>query len=57
MQATDPALGFGSATVLSDLNISIPKGQMTALIGTGTEALSPGRSPQFLHARSTTAHH
>src|ERR1700727_1224803 len=33
MQAKDLALGFGSATVLSDLNISIPKGQITALIG------------------------
>jgi phosphate transport system ATP-binding protein len=33
MQAKDLALGFGSATVLSDLNISIPKGHITALIG------------------------
>src|SRR5580700_6925355 len=33
MQARDLALGFGSATVLSDLHIDIPKGSITALIG------------------------
>lgn len=33
MQAQDLALGFGSATVLSGLNIDIRKGAITALIG------------------------
>lgn len=33
MNATDLALGFGSATVLSGLNLEIPKGSITALIG------------------------
>jgi phosphate transport system ATP-binding protein len=33
MQARDLALGFGSATVLSGLDIDIPKGAITALIG------------------------
>jgi phosphate transport system ATP-binding protein len=33
MQARDLALGFGSATILSGLNIDIPKGAITALIG------------------------
>jgi len=33
MEAKDLALGFGSATVLSDINLGIPKGQVTALIG------------------------
>jgi phosphate transport system ATP-binding protein len=33
MQARDLALGFGSATVLSDINVDIAKGQITALIG------------------------
>ena len=33
MEAKDLALGFGSATVLSDINVSIPKGAITALIG------------------------
>jgi phosphate transport system ATP-binding protein len=33
MQAKDLALGFGSATILSGLNIDIPKGCITALIG------------------------
>ncbi len=33
MEAKDLALGFGSATVLSGINVSIPKGAITALIG------------------------
>jgi phosphate transport system ATP-binding protein len=33
MEAKDLALGFGSATVLSDINVAIPRGQITALIG------------------------
>ena len=33
MEAKDLALGFGSATVLSDINVAIPKGAITALIG------------------------
>lgn len=33
MQAQDLALGFGSATVLSGLNIDIRKGEITGLIG------------------------
>jgi phosphate transport system ATP-binding protein len=33
MEARDLALGFGSATVLSDINVEIPKGEITALIG------------------------
>ena len=33
MQARNLALGFGSATILSDLNLDIPKGAITALIG------------------------
>jgi phosphate transport system ATP-binding protein len=33
MQARDLALGFGSATILSDINVDIAKGEITALIG------------------------
>ena len=33
MQAKDLALGFGSATVLSGLNLEVKKGEITALIG------------------------
>ena len=33
MQAKDLSLGFGSATILSGLNVAIPKGAITALIG------------------------
>ena len=33
MTAHDLSLGFGSATILSDLNVAIPKGAITALIG------------------------
>ena len=33
MQAQKLSLGFGSATILADLDIEIPKGQITALIG------------------------
>jgi phosphate transport system ATP-binding protein len=33
MQAKDLALGFGSATILSGLDVGIPKGRITALIG------------------------
>jgi phosphate transport system ATP-binding protein len=33
MQARQLALGFGSATVLSDINVDIAKGEITALIG------------------------
>jgi phosphate transport system ATP-binding protein len=33
MQARNLALGFGSATILSDLNLDIPKGAITAFIG------------------------
>ncbi len=33
MEARELALGFGSATVLSDINVDIVKGQITALIG------------------------
>ena len=33
MQARDLALGFGSASVLSDINVDIAKGEITALIG------------------------
>jgi phosphate transport system ATP-binding protein len=33
MEARDLALGFGSATVLSDINVHIQKGEITALIG------------------------
>ena len=33
MEAKDLALGFGSATVLSDINVAMPKGAITALIG------------------------
>ncbi len=33
MQAKDLALGFGSATVLSGLDLEVGKGQLTALIG------------------------
>ncbi len=33
MEAKDLALGFGSATVLSGIDVSIPKGAITALIG------------------------
>lgn len=33
MQVRDLALGFGSATVMSELNADIPKGAITALIG------------------------
>jgi phosphate transport system ATP-binding protein len=33
MAAKDLALGFGSATVLSGINVAIPKGAITALIG------------------------
>jgi phosphate transport system ATP-binding protein len=33
MQARDLSLGFGSATILSGLDIDIPKGAITALIG------------------------
>jgi phosphate transport system ATP-binding protein len=33
MQARELALGFGSATVLSDINVDIAKGEITALIG------------------------
>lgn len=33
VQAKDLALGFGSATILSDLNLDIRKGEITALIG------------------------
>lgn len=32
MQACDLALGFGSATILSDINVDIAKGEITALI-------------------------
>jgi phosphate transport system ATP-binding protein len=33
MEAKELALGFGSATVLSGINVAIPKGAITALIG------------------------
>jgi phosphate transport system ATP-binding protein len=33
IEARDLALGFGSATVLSEINVDIAKGQITALIG------------------------
>ena len=33
MQARQLALGFGSATVLADINVDIAKGEITALIG------------------------
>lgn len=33
MQVRDLSLGFGSTTVLSDINIDIPEGAITALIG------------------------
>jgi len=33
MEAKDLALGFGSATVLSGIDVAIPKGAITALIG------------------------
>ena len=33
MEARDLSLGFGSATVLGGLNLGIPRGAITALIG------------------------
>jgi phosphate transport system ATP-binding protein len=33
MQARDLTLGFGSATILAGLNVDVPKGSITALIG------------------------
>ena len=33
MSAHDVALGFGSATIMQDITVSIPKGSITALVG------------------------
>jgi phosphate transport system ATP-binding protein len=53
MEARDLSLGFGSATVLGGLNLGVPRGAITALIGpTGSGKTTFLRSLNRMNDRS-----